>query len=385
MTVSRAADSDGFGSSACLHYGQIFRMGGYTTLSDKALYLYASQNSVEELSQDETLMCLYPRASAGTRWRILHTDPKRRNPASNEVVRLQDSIVLQSEATDHLLCSDRTVRMNHYGNEWRVFGTAATGSTASASATWSFVDSTWAEGVVQDSRTRRKLEAHAVNDIAGLSADPDPGQLLCDPVAAADHELAVLEREVADYSVLLRLFPLLRHSGMHYVRRLRRMCITADVDQSGALPARTFEGVLSWIGLRLQDGELQKLINIFEVSTDTALLDYRRFFKYMEANMSEVRKTVVKDAYAKLQSIARSGHVEVAFLQQNWNPRCHPEVQAGVITEVEAMEDFLTQWEIQASDGMVSYDEFLDYYRDVSMAVEQGEIFVDIVRKAWDL
>merc|ERR1712070_352429 len=163
------------------------------------------------------------------------------------------------------------------------------------------------------------------------------------------------------------------------------MCMSADTDQSGRLPARTFEGLLSYVGVRLQEGELQKLTNLFEVDKELNLLDYRGFFKHMLASMSQARITVVEDAYAKLQSIANAGYVEVRDLQQNWNPRCHPEVSAGIITHVEAMEEFLNQWDIACADGRVSYDDFLDYYRDVSMATEHGEIFVDIVRKAWNL
>jgi len=385
FTVSRASDNDGFGNSGFVHYGQVFRLCACSTLAEKALYMYASNGSAEGLCQDETLMCLYSRAAAGTRWQILHRDPKRHNLAQGEVVRLQEPIVLKSEVTGHFLCSDRTVRMNHYGNEWRVFGSSVADNPTPSAATWSFVDSAWADGIVQAARTRHVMEASAARDIAGLDAGPDPAELLFNPVAAADHELAVLEREIADYSVLLRMYPQLRRSGMHQVRRLRRMCMSADVDKSGCLPARTFEGVLSWVGLRVQEGELQKLINLFEVDPHTGVLDYRGFFKYMEANMSEVRVTVIEDAYAKLQKLANGGSVEVRDLQQNWNPRCHPEVQSGAITEVEAVEEFLNQWDIASSDGMVSYDVFLDYYRDVSMAVEQGEVFVDIVRKAWDL
>jgi len=385
VTISRASDNDGFGQSSYVHYGQAFRMGANSSLSDKALYLFSCQRCSEDLGQDETLACLYPRAVGGTRWRILHADPKRRNAAKNDPVRLQEPIALQNEATGHLLSSDRIVRMNHYGNEWRVFGAAEPENAASSTSTWSFVDSTWAEDVVQAARARHALDARAAKDIAGLDAGPDPGELLCDPVAAADHELALLEREVADYSVLLRIYPQLRRSGMHQVRRFRRMCMSADVDHTGQLPARTFEGVLSWVGVRLQDGELQKLTNLFETEPESNVLDYRGFFKYMEANMSEARVAIVEDAYAKLQATSCSGYVEVHQLQQNWNPRCHPEVGATTITEVEAMEEFLNQWDLTSSDGMVSYDEFLDYYRDVSMAVEKGEIFVDIVRKAWDL
>merc|ERR1719409_1585543 len=124
--------------------------------------------------------------------------------------------------------------MNHYGNEWRVFGVRA-GIPAPPIATWSFVDSDWADGVVQAARARHSLEASAARDIAGLDAGPDPGELLRDPVAAADHELRLLEREVADFSVLLRIYPQLRHKGMHHVRRLRRMCMSADMDHTGFL------------------------------------------------------------------------------------------------------------------------------------------------------
>ena len=55
---------------------------------------------------------------------------------------------------------------------------------------------------------------------------------------------------------------------------------------AGLIPARTFEGVLSYIGVRLKEGELQKLTNIFEVGAHTNMLDYRSFFKHMESNMS---------------------------------------------------------------------------------------------------
>lgn len=387
FTVSRASDNDGFGESVYVHYGQAFRMGVSAALSEKAMYLYASTSSTEGQGQDETLMCAYPRAAPATVWRVLHRDPKRRNLAKREVVQLQEEIILQSEATGHLLGTDTTVRMNHYGNEWRVFGAPAGDGPASLSLTWTFVDSAWSDGLVQAARTQYMLEAGAARDIAGLDAGPDPAQLLLDPVAAADHELEVLEREVSDYSVLLRVYPLLRRAGMHTVRRLRTMCLSADLEGRGQLPARTFEGMLSWVGVRLQPGEMQKLANLFAVDEyeDTSILDYRGFFKYMEANMSEVRVTVVQDAYAKLQSASVEGFVEVQHLQRLWNPKCHPEVQAGVITRAEAIEDFLRQWDVASADGLVSYDEFLDYYRDVSMAVEQGEVFVDLVRKAWDL
>jgi len=82
--------------------------------------------------------------------------------------------------------------------------------------------------------------------------------------------------------------------------------------------------------------------------------------------------------------MANGGVVEVVDVQR-WNPRCHPGVQSGTMTEFEAREEFLRQWEVTSPEAVISWEEFFDYYQDVSLAVENVDIFIEIVRRAWDL
>merc|ERR1711862_921376 len=105
----------------------------------------------------------------------------------------------------------------------------------------------------------------------------------------------------------------------------------------------------------------------------------------MGPEMAEIRVKAVGDAYAKLQASAAGGFVTVADVTSTWNPGCYPEVQRGTMLVSEARQDFLVQWDIDSADGLVPYEVFLDYYKDVSMAVESDDVFVEVVRHAWDL
>jgi len=105
----------------------------------------------------------------------------------------------------------------------------------------------------------------------------------------------------------------------------------------------------------------------------------------MELKMPEVRLQVLRDAYKKLSGKSQGAMVNITDIQEHWNPSCYPQVQSGEWPESEAYQDFLRQWEVHSADGSISPADFLDYYRDVSMAIESNAAFVEMVRQAWDL
>jgi len=307
--------------------------------------------------------------------------------------------------------------MNTYGNEFRIFckqedsmerkvGWAA--SPGPQPWCWKFVNSDWADAIVEGARqtaqladsNREKLELlrpAANTDIVPTGALPqrsiDAGEMLKNPLYRAEIELAALEREgAAAFAVLSRIYPQIRKAGMHVVRKLRYMCRTADNLNSGMLPLRAFQGVLSWIAIRMSHEDVQQLHTLFSprrtrgiAENDSLDFDYARFFHLMEPSMAEVRLATVQDAYEKLRGYSPGGVVEVGVIQRAWRPQCHPAVQSGEMTEAEAIDDFLRQWQLESADGTVPWQEFLQYYRDVSMAVEQDDVFVEIVRRGWDL
>jgi len=284
--------------------------------------------------------------------------------------------------------------MTTYGNEFRVFGGSVpkTGiNAADATAAWSFVDSRWTTEMI------KHAVAHDNNPVFSTRAEVNPHEIMRNPLLRAELELDVLEKEggAAVFRVLQRIYPLLRHGhigsdnpmlrhgGMHIVRRLRRMCIEADVADAGTLPIYTFTGLLSYFGVRISAEDTTQLGKLF--SPGGELIDYRRFFALMESEMPEVRADAVKNAYAKLGSKAAGGLVSLSDIMSHWQPKSHPDVRRGDLTEAEGIDEFLRQWEIQTADGLVSLEVFMDYYGDISKATDNDEIFVELVRSSWNL
>lgn len=54
-----------------------------------------------------------------------------------------------------------------------------------------------------------------------------------------------------------------------------------------------------------------------------------------------------------------------------------------VITEQEALEEFLSNWMNVQNEGVVTKAEFLDFYKDISGVVEQDEDFRRILDSMW--
>jgi hypothetical protein len=53
----------------------------------------------------------------------------------------------------------------------------------------------------------------------------------------------------------------------------------------------------------------------------------------------------------------------------------HPEVKTGKKTIKEAAKEFMKAWENGDADGIITYDEFEDYYKGVSSSIDGDDYF----------
>ena len=51
----------------------------------------------------------------------------------------------------------------------------------------------------------------------------------------------------------------------------------------------------------------------------------------------------------------------------------------------QAFAKFMKQWETDKVDGIVTLDEFIEYYRDVSPSIDRDDYFELMMRNAWHL
>ena len=63
----------------------------------------------------------------------------------------------------------------------------------------------------------------------------------------------------------------------------------------------------------------------------------------------------------------------------------HPDVLAKKKTELEVLADFMSLWDTQNKDGIVTKSEFQQYYADISAGIDDDEYFADMICAAWKL
>ena len=81
----------------------------------------------------------------------------------------------------------------------------------------------------------------------------------------------------------------------------------------------------------------------------------------------------------------KDGLVKLGDIAQIYDASQHPEVIEGKKTPDEVYPDFMSQWDTQVADGIVTFEEFLEYYEGVSCSIDRDDYFTLMMQRAWKL
>jgi sulfatase maturation enzyme AslB (radical SAM superfamily) len=89
--------------------------------------------------------------------------------------------------------------------------------------------------------------------------------------------------------------------------------------------------------------------------------------KNIRGEFSEERFNSTKRVYEALYA---EGKVRLANFQELFDSSSHPDVASGKKSPDQIMREFLGKWFKQDIDSIVTWEEFIDFYRDVSSSVD---------------
>jgi len=89
-------------------------------------------------------------------------------------------------------------------------------------------------------------------------------------------------------------------------------------------------------------------------------------------------------AYAKLDK-NKDGTVKVEDLLTVYDGSQHPDFVSGLKTERQIIEEFMQIWETHKKDGIVTIEEFEDYYKDLGASIDFDDYFELMIRNAWHI
>lgn len=191
-------------------------------------------------------------------------------------------------------------------------------------------------------------------------------------------------------SVLLEKFRarLLSRGGRGIIGLARQFKIFDD-NNSKTLDYDEFAKAIKDFKVELGPNDIKVLFGIFDRDGEGSI-DYDEFLRAVRGEMNNRRKKIVLQAFDKLDA-DRSGIIEINEIKSLYNVKNHPDVKSGKKTEEDVYGEFLETFETHhninrgTKDRRVTREEFVEYYNNISMSIDNDEYFEIMMTNAWKL
>jgi len=190
--------------------------------------------------------------------------------------------------------------------------------------------------------------------------------------------------------LLQRLRDKLKTRGARGIIGLAKQFRIMDDNHSLSLDKFEFSKAMSDYMLGFSEGETQSLFTHFDFDR-SGLIEYDEFLRAIRGPMSAARKAIVMRAFNKMDKDG-SGMIDIDDIRGVYTADKHPDVQAGKKTEQQVLSEFLETFETahsmrneQTPDHVVSKDEWVEYYNNVSASIDRDDYFALMMNNAWNL
>lgn len=116
------------------------------------------------------------------------------------------------------------------------------------------------------------------------------------------------------------------------------------------------------------------------------LIDLKDFFALLHGALSSKREKLLIDVFSSKLDETNQGAVTIAALRKRFNGQDHPLVSLGGYSEQFAFDHLLQSLQIPLTNNersKLTLDMFIDYYADLSAAIDDDDYFIAIVRSNW--
>eukprot|EP01137_Pigoraptor_chileana_P007157 Opistho-2@52374 len=177
-----------------------------------------------------------------------------------------------------------------------------------------------------------------------------------------------------------------RCGGYQALADLKRALSSLDRNRSGMLDKgdlmRSVVQMLNSFGVYLSPSHIEDLCPYFERTGD-GRMRYDEFIDAVCGPMHPHRVALVKMAFDSLDT-ERTGAVTLAHVGGQYDVSHHPRVRSQQIRPRDASLELMRVFD-KSAEQLVSFDEFLGFYRWISPNIDSDEYFEFMMRSAWHI
>ena len=177
---------------------------------------------------------------------------------------------------------------------------------------------------------------------------------------------------------------------------LKRTFMLLDENSDKKISFAEFEKMFKRYRFNLSEIEVNNLFNYFD-KDKSGFIDYSEFLNGITGELNEFRKNILKQVFDKLDK-NETGFITVKILRDSYDPKGHPLVRQGKRSEDEILGEFIDILEyhfnllnekneenLDINEIKIDFDEFCEFYKTISVSVEEDKYFEIMVLSEWDI
>jgi Ca2+-binding EF-hand superfamily protein len=203
-------------------------------------------------------------------------------------------------------------------------------------------------------------------------------------VAAAAAQAARAEPSPGLKLVIGKIKAEMKARGSGGFAGLQRRFRIMDDDNSKSLSMAEFKKALKEFKMDLSEADLRQLFEYFD-SDGGGSIDFEEFVQGVRDPLSARRQKLVDLAFSVIDKDG-SGMVDAAEVAGMYDASKHPEVIARRKTPTQVLTEFLDNFDVGGvKDGIVTRQEFSNYYTNLGASIDNDDYFELMIRNAWHL
>jgi len=171
-------------------------------------------------------------------------------------------------------------------------------------------------------------------------------------------------------------------AGRDAVRTLSRVLTLMDTSGDGRLSRAEFSHGLGKLGLSLTSEDMDEVMRYFD-RDGNGFVSLQEFLLALRGNMSAGRLALVHEVY-DLLDMNKDSMLSFNEVKASYDVKEDPLVLTGKRTPEQAVIDFIKHWD-KNGDNVITRDEFIDFYSDISAGILDDEYFELLLRRCWHL
>jgi len=182
----------------------------------------------------------------------------------------------------------------------------------------------------------------------------------------------------------LQLQELIKSRGGAGIVGIARNFRIIDVDKSGNLSPQEFRRAMELFRAPFNEEQIVALFKKYD-SDGSGTISIDEYLKAIRGKISKTRKALVNRVFASMDADG-SGELTVEDMKKRYNAKNNPEVTSGRKTETQVLTEFLGTFEGEGGergDGIVTRQEWLDYYTGISANVDNDDYFLLLICNVW--